>query len=179
MPLLNDIINVLDLFPIGYVYISTSPTSPMDLFGGQWEALPEGRVLLAQGTSYPAGSQGGEATHTLSVEELPAHSHVLGSNATVTLSGTVEEDGRHTHSYDMYENLRWMLDGAGGDMGFPTTNRNNYPDTGSVGYGGTHSHSLGTSAKATPGGSTDNTGSNSPHNNLPPYLSVYMWQRIA
>ncbi len=52
-------------YPIGSVYTSTVATSPADLFGGIWEALPEGRVLLAQGASYPAGQQGGEATHAI------------------------------------------------------------------------------------------------------------------
>lgn len=62
----------LDAYPIGSIYMSVSSTSPADLFGGTWEVMPAGRVLLAQGeaewgTTYTAGSTGGEATHQLSV----------------------------------------------------------------------------------------------------------------
>lgn len=59
-------------YPVGSIYMSTVATSPADLFGGTWEAMPAGRVLLAQGTSewgveYKAGSTGGEHEHQLSV----------------------------------------------------------------------------------------------------------------
>ena len=55
----------LDSYPVGSIYMSVNSTSPADLFGGTWEAMPAGRVLLAQGTSewgveYQAGSTGGE-----------------------------------------------------------------------------------------------------------------------
>ena len=62
---------MLKMYPVGSIYASTASTNPGTLFGGTWEALPAGRVLLAQGTStwgttYAAGSTGGEAPHTLS-----------------------------------------------------------------------------------------------------------------
>ena len=61
------------VYPVGSIYMSTVSTNPATLFGfGTWEAMPAGRVLLAQGksswgTTYNAGSTGGEATHTLTV----------------------------------------------------------------------------------------------------------------
>ena len=69
------------VYPVGSIYMSTVSTNPATLFGfGTWEAMPAGRVLLAQGTAswgtYNAGSTGGEATHTLTVGEMPAHNHV-------------------------------------------------------------------------------------------------------
>ena len=71
---------MLKMYPVGAIYASTVSTNPGTLFGGTWEALPAGRVLLAQGTSswgttYAAGSQGGEATHTLTIGEMPSHNH--------------------------------------------------------------------------------------------------------
>ena len=49
-------------------------------FGGTWERYGEGRVLVAQLVDDPyfggnTGRVGGEATHTLTVSEMPAHSH--------------------------------------------------------------------------------------------------------
>lgn len=61
------------IYPVGSIYMSTVSTNPATLFGfGTWEAMPAGRVLLAQGksswgTTYNAGSTGGEATHQLTV----------------------------------------------------------------------------------------------------------------
>lgn len=75
MPLLNDIINVLDLFPIGYIYMSTAPTNPGDLFGGTWQELAPGRVLMGACDAYPAGSTGGETTHEIIEAEMPNHTH--------------------------------------------------------------------------------------------------------
>ena len=65
---------MLALYPVGSIYISTSSTSPASLFGGTWEQLKD-RFLLGAGDSYAAGSTGGEATHKLTVSEMPTHQH--------------------------------------------------------------------------------------------------------
>lgn len=45
--------------PIGYIYISTSATSPASIFGGTWEQVAQGRTLFGAGTlngnTYTAG----------------------------------------------------------------------------------------------------------------------------
>jgi hypothetical protein len=65
--------------PVGSYYLSDNTTSPAELFGGTWEKLAEGTFLMSAGTNYPVGSTGGEATHVLSVDEMPSHSHNYGS----------------------------------------------------------------------------------------------------
>lgn len=70
----NTTFNKLSFFPVGAIYISTQDTSPSQLFGGVWEKI-EGVFLLGSSSSYTNGSTGGEATHTLSLEEIPSHSH--------------------------------------------------------------------------------------------------------
>lgn len=62
------------IYPIGSVYISLSDTDPGAMFGGQWVAI-ENRFLLGASEEYPVGTEDGEATHVLSVEELPSHTH--------------------------------------------------------------------------------------------------------
>lgn len=60
---------------IGCIYQSTSSTSPATLYGGSWTAIQE-RFILGQSSTYPtAGDTGGEATHTLTISEMPSHSH--------------------------------------------------------------------------------------------------------
>lgn len=56
--------------PVGSIYISTDSTNPAYLFGGSWTEIT-GQFLLAHDSSHPAGSTGGEYTHTLTVDELP------------------------------------------------------------------------------------------------------------
>lgn len=68
---------VRDLFyPVGSYY-ETSDTSfnPNTAWGGTWVLETEGQVHVSAGTNYIVGSTGGEATHTLTIDEMPSHSH--------------------------------------------------------------------------------------------------------
>lgn len=66
---------IVDLiYPVGSYYWSSSSTSPDTLFGGTWTQVKD-RFVLAAGSSYSVGSTGGEATHTLTVSEMPKHTH--------------------------------------------------------------------------------------------------------
>lgn len=71
-----DFNSILAAYPVGSIYMSVNDTSPASLFGGTWEQLKD-RFLLAAGDTYSAGLTGGEATHTLTVDEMPKHSHNL------------------------------------------------------------------------------------------------------
>ena len=85
---------ILDLaHPIGSYYWSADLTDPGELFGGTWERIKD-RFILAAGDTYTAGSTGGAASHTLTpagtigthsltVAELPAHSHGRGTTEIV------------------------------------------------------------------------------------------------
>ena len=67
------------VYPVGAIYMSVSSTSPAILFGGTWEQI-QNRFLLAAGSSYTAGNTGGEATHKLTANEMPSHTHALRAN---------------------------------------------------------------------------------------------------
>lgn len=60
--------------PVGSLYISENPTSPAELYGGTWERI-EGRFIMGASDTYPAGSTGGSATHTQTVDEIAPHKH--------------------------------------------------------------------------------------------------------
>lgn len=54
---------ILDaLYPVGSIYLSTRSTNPGTFLGGTWAAI-QGRFLVGQSSTYPAGSTGGSATH--------------------------------------------------------------------------------------------------------------------
>ena len=107
--------------------------------------------------NFKNGEIGGEATHTLTQEEMPAHSHSASTNTT----------GNHRHTYTGW----WTTNGAGsekyacvarGDSG-------DSPEYGTFAAAGDHSHTV----------TVNNTGGNKAHNNMPPYLAVYMWKRVS
>ena len=176
-------------YPIGSVYTSTVATSPADLFGGIWEALPEGRVLLAQGAQYPAGQQGGEATHAITEGEMPSHTH----------SGSTGTEGLHEHEVEHYAPpSTWTasavsMQASSGECGYigcletsqanftsgeawlsKSTNSKNPNSYSRLTEAGLHSHTFTTDAT---GGKED--GTTQPMSLMQPYLSVYMWRRTA
>ena len=140
--------NIFDLiYPVGSIYMSVNSTSPEVLFGGTWEQV-QGRFLLGMSSSYPAGSQGGEATHTLTEAEMPSHEGHLSAG----FVGTVPQG---KGNYKGFLNLDKMT--AYGDVG-----------RGWNVYAGNEMHPA---SEAVGGGQA--------HNNMPPYLSVYIWKRTA
>ena len=106
--------------------MSTNNTNPHNLFGGTWEQL-KNRFLLGAGSSYSAGTTGGESTHKLTVDEMPKHSHGLSQLGRYPTNG-----------------------GANAVVGFTTQQV-----------------------------STGEKGGDGSHNNMPPYLVVYMWKRTG
>lgn len=73
-------VNLLDvIYPVGSIYHSTSSTSPASSIGGTWSAI-SGRFLLGANSNYVGGSQGGEASVTLTTDTMPHHSHPIRVN---------------------------------------------------------------------------------------------------
>ena len=70
----NEKIYPCPYFPVGFIYLSTTSTDPSTYFGGTWEQIKD-RFLLTAGSTYTAGKTGGSATHKLTVNEMPSHTH--------------------------------------------------------------------------------------------------------
>lgn len=141
------------IYPIGSIYMSVNNISPATIFGGTWEQI-EDRFLLAAGTTYTAGDTGGEAAHTLTDAELPATS---GSFRTRRMSwGT----GASSSAANVWS--------PSGKMSITSTGTSG---TDSVAY-----YTGVTRGYETVGFSF---GSDTAHNNMPPYLAVYIWKRTA
>lgn len=71
------------VYPVGSIYIAYNHTNPATLFGGTW-ARVENAFLWGVDSSGTIGQTGGSKTHTLTVNELPKHSH----GGTYTNAGT-------------------------------------------------------------------------------------------
>ena len=67
------------VYPIGCIYQSTVATSPTTLFPGTtWTAFGAGRVLAGYDSGdndFAAGLSGGSKTHSMTVAEMPSHTH--------------------------------------------------------------------------------------------------------
>jgi adhesin HecA-like repeat protein len=90
--------SILDyVYPVGSIYLSYSHVSPADMFGGEWVRI-EDAFLWATTASGTIGQTGGEKTHTLTVDELPAHSHTSKGMYVATGSATGAMVGTDTPS---------------------------------------------------------------------------------
>ena len=72
----NVIRSILDFFyPVGTIYTTEDKDfNPSTRWGGKWELIKD-RMIIGAGNSYAVKSTGGEATHTLTGKEIPAHNH--------------------------------------------------------------------------------------------------------
>ena len=135
---LNNMLTVYwkTIYPVGSIYISTSATfNPNTVWGGRWEQTASGRCLIGANDTYKLGSMGGESTHTLSIEELPQHSHgIYGADSR---SGNITLDKVRFSYKDQGQTTSYVS----GILG------------------------------------TELTGDGRAHNNMQPYLAVYMWKR--
>ena len=98
---------ILNAYPVGSIYTSTTNTNPGDIFGGTWVSFGSGRTLVGVDTTQtefntvektggnksvgytPAGTVGNTA---LTVAQLPSHNHNIPA-----LSGSTNSTGNHWH----------------------------------------------------------------------------------
>ena len=109
-----------------------------------WELVTD-KFLLGAGNLYEGGTEGGEAEHTLTVDESPEHFHTA------------------------------YADFAGGRC---------YPlvSDGGVGENITGAYfnasAVASTTQASKAAGSTSSGGSQPHNNMPPYLSIFMWTRV-
>lgn len=167
------------VYPVGSIYISVNNTSPATLFGGTWEQIKD-TFLLSAGDTYSAGATGGAATVKLTATQsgVPVHSHTY-TRPTVSSSGAVTNGitgGSHKH------NIKIGQTSASGSARWTTSIATGYTEGTSYIVDSTHTHNLPNHTHTlTGGGVADNTAADAStaHNNMPPYLTVYMWKRTA
>ena len=161
------------LYPVGSVYISFNSADPSTLFGGTWQRLKD-TFLLANGDSYAPNTTGGSSTKTISVDNLPSHTHSCSTveNHTHT-RGSMNITGTFTNTDDRYATGAFYVtnDTVGSDTGANPQWVYGFDASrswsGETSSNGEHTHTIG------------NTGSGLPLNIMPPYTTVYAWRRTA
>lgn len=173
---LND--RIEKLVPIGYIFTwtnkkingdtlnapsLTTPDKVKNYFGfGTWERIND-RFLYSGGA---IGGTGGESTVALSIENMPSHSHSIPS-----LSGYTGDGGNHVHHL-LYNSDANVSSGKGSRVAGNGKNTSGDPI---MTESGNHTHSVTTYASTT-GATGSGTAA---HNNMPPYVNVYMWMRVG
>ena len=124
---------------IGQIIMSTTLDTAEKvkaIYGGTWEKFASGRTLVGVDESQPEfsypGKTGGSKTVTLTLDQIPPHTHPRGNE--IGDRGETSADSGSAGGY------KWHWDGDG--------------RTGSAGGG-------------------------LPHDNLMPYMAVYVWRRIS
>lgn len=147
------------VYPVGSIYITMSDIPPSELFGGTWERIRD-KFLLAAGSIAAMGTGGGEEKHTLTVEELPAHSHYAGNNAEGDTASTAMRFNTAAGLGSSAISRKEVAEDSNSSIWVLAQTSGGYDNLGQT-------------------LSTAETGGGLAHNNMPPYLAVYMWKRIA
>lgn len=162
----NSIIDILAMaYPVGSIYISVVSTNPNTLFGfGTWVAFGAGKTLVGLNsgdTDFDTVEEtGGEKAHTLTTSEIPAHDH-----------GSASLTGGWSHHGDEGGSVVRSPYGIVGGTSMsgvyrpPNTAISASSSIKSMTINATHTHT--------------SVGGSGSHNNLQPYIVVYMWKRTA
>lgn len=151
-------------FPIGTIFQTTIIGNPNTIIPGatnsEWEQITD-RMLIGAGNTYPIESTGGEATVTLTKDQLPSHTHTRGS---MNIIGEFGIQG-----CDQFANVT---------SGAFYTVSTGHVDAGTS-AGAQYINKAGFDASRSWTGETSSVGGNQSHNNIPPYYAVYIWKRVA
>jgi microcystin-dependent protein len=163
------------IYPVGSVFTSTNDQNPGNTLKGDgwtttWEAFSRGRTLVGAGNltndagaviqEFPANQKGGSTKVTLTKEQIAAHDHNMrvfpgwseGPGGWSSFSAFMD---KYNPPGNNFANLPYARGGKlSGDA-----DKNYYKATGKG------------------GGQAD--GTTAPHDNMPPYTTVYIWKRVA
>lgn len=155
-------------YAVGDLYLTTNTTNPNLLFGGVWQLFGPGRCLVCVDTSQTefntVKKTGGAKTHTLTVDQMPAHDHPADDSAA----------GGHSHQVYVNGDTNFPLisypgwSGGNSGQGFSVQGSYNGFRT-YTGTDGVHDHNI----------YVYNRGGGQAHNNLQPFITCYVWLRTA
>ena len=205
--------SILDkVYPIGSIYISIDSTDPSELFGGTWETYAEGKTLVgvdSSDTNYNSVNKtGGSSTVTLSVSNLPSHTHSIPSlNGTALSTGsgysiTYGSSSRNTsktgtHIHNILQNSTNVAATVGTTSAHMAAGGDYFAPVGTVyeayaGSNGDHTHTVSdyyatsisgiqahTHSVTTTASTTGATGSGASFSVQNPYITVYVWKRVS
>lgn len=198
----------LDAWPVNSIFITMSNSNPSTLLGGGTWTKIQGKYLLATSSSYTVGNSYGSMTKTLSVSNIPSHTHgfTTGSSGAHTHTASTNEKGNHSHTrgsmnitgtfpsgidkensfsgaFYKVKGIPGMADqdGTHYKAGFSAARDNGAYWTGSTSTTGAHTHTVTVNSNGahTHTGTTNSTGSGTAFNIMPESIAVNVWRRTA
>lgn len=196
---------VLAAHPVGSLYWTSSTDNPATTFGGGTWVQIKDKFILAAGDTYSNGATGGAATVTLTIDNMPMHNHNMEHTHEYTPSGKISSNG--SSSDDKTSTLdgstyaevgfrtingtslmqtyagRASIGGVTGS-GYATLPTEGTAGINKLSIDFAHQHSAyfigskGTTSTISKT-NTENRGSGTAHENMPPYIVKYCWQRTA
>lgn len=101
------------IYPVGSIYFSTNDVNPSTLFGGVWERFANGRAIVGVDASQTefntVKKEGGSKTHSLTINEMPSHTH---SQSPHSHSLTITKTSAGGNSYNGYLNAQYSGNGS-------------------------------------------------------------------
>lgn len=160
-------LSLLDaIYPIGSIYMSTNDVSPQTFLGGYWDKI-KGRFLLAAAEEEDIGTEPDESVcyrvggATGGSERVTLTANQSGQRA-LTITG-----GGHAHSVKYRNDLKTASTGDSRRFGPYAASSSGTAYSPVTSSSETHTHSV----------SAQNATES--HGNMPPYLAVHMWERVA
>lgn len=171
-PLVDALLELI--YPVGSIYMTVDKDSdPAAFLGGTWERWGQGRVPVGVDENdtifEKAENKGGEQKHQLITSEMPAHNHR--GTYTKTDHYTINIPG----SGDSFIEMPSGTDAV--EVKYEQTQSASLVRNGSRPIG--NQLDIDYTEKVTALYGVPSQGGNGAHNNLQPYITCYMWKRMA
>lgn len=145
--------------PVGIVLTLGVDTSPAELYPGTTWARIKDRFLWGASDAHPLGETGGSATHTLTVDEMPAHTH----------GGSTSSSGSHSHTAFGLTTTTYISDKWYAISGVYDNDPKFGNKTFTLASAGAHTHTV----------TVGSTGGGQAWSLMNPYEAVNFWQRVG